>query len=77
MDCVYLDVDIRGEMNAKTTHEIIAMLVEEFTDLEKVETEVESIQQWRANLPDKTVYGTTSGDILYPLKVETRSTQRT
>ena len=48
--CVYLDVDKSGEMHATTVHEIIAMTAEEPPDLKNVTTEVESIQQWIANL---------------------------
>ena len=45
LDCVYLDVDMCGEMNAKTAHEIIAMTFEEHSDLKNIKTEVESMQQ--------------------------------
>ena len=38
------------EMNAKTTHDVIAMTSEEYSDLQHVTTEVERIQQWNANL---------------------------
>ena len=50
MDCAYLNVDICGEMKATTTHEIIAMTAEEYSDLKNIKTEVESIQQLNANL---------------------------
>ena len=49
VDCVYLDVDICGDMNATTTHEIIAM-AEEYPDMKSVNVEVESIHQWRGKL---------------------------
>ena len=42
MDCVCLDVDICGEMNATTTHDIVAMTAEEYKDLKNV-TGVENI----------------------------------
>ena len=68
MDCAYLNVDICGEMKATTTHEIIAMTSEEYSDLKNIKTEVESIQQWKANhLPSKIVK---SGEILDPVKIE-------
>ena len=71
MDFVYLDVDTCGGMNAKTTHEIIAMTAGEDSDLKHVKTEIENIQQWKSNLfPDKIVYDTKSGEIMDPLKVE-------
>ena len=61
MDSVYLDVGICGAMNATTTHEIIAMTVEEFSDPKNVKTEVQNSQQWKTNLlPDELVYGTKS-----------------
>ena len=69
--CVYLVVDKSGEMHATTVHEIIAMTAEEHPDLKNVTTEVESIQQWKANLlPVRIVYGTKSGEILDPENVE-------
>ena len=70
MDCVYLDVDIRGEMNATTAHEII-VTAEEYSVLKNAKAEVECNQQWKANLlPDKIVHGTKSGEILCPLEVQ-------
>ena len=39
LDCVYLDVCVRGEMNDKTTHEIITMTAEEHSDQKNVTTE--------------------------------------
>ena len=69
--CVYLDADKSGEMLATTVHETIAMTAEEHPDLKNVTIEVESIQQWIANLlPVRIVYGTKSGEILDPLNVE-------
>ena len=47
MDCVYLDVDICGEINTTTTLEILAMTAEEYPDLKSAKTEVHSIQQWK------------------------------
>ena len=70
MDFVYQDVHICGEMHATTTHDIIAMTAEEYSDLE-VKTEVESIQHWKANLlMVKIMYRTNSGEILDRSKVE-------
>ena len=43
IDCVHLDVDMCGEMNATTAHDIISMTAEEGPDLNNVNTEVESI----------------------------------
>ena len=40
MDCVYLDVDTCGEMNATTVHEIIAMTAEEYSNLKNVKPKV-------------------------------------
>ena len=66
-----LGVDIRTEMNATTTHGIIAMTAEECPDQRNAKTELESIHRWREKLlPDKNVYGTKSGEILDPFKVE-------
>ena len=73
MDCVHLNVDMCGEMNATTAHDIISVTAEECPDLNNVNTGVESIQQWKANLfLDKIVLGTKRGEILDP-----RSTQDT
>ena len=59
------------KVNAKTTHEIIAMTGEEYLDLKNVKTEVKNIQQWKENLLlDEIVHGMKSGEILDPLKVE-------
>ena len=55
MDCLYLDEDVCGKINATTAHEISAMIAV---------TEVENIQQWQANLlPEKVVHSTKSGKI--------------
>ena len=77
MDSVCLDADIRGEMNATTTHEINAMTVDGYSDVKNVKTDVGNIQQWKANLlPGKIVYGTKSGEIRDPLKGREKPTQR-
>ena len=71
MDCVCLDVDTCGDMNATTMHGIIAMTAVMASDLKNAKTEVESIQQWKASLLlDKIEHGTKTGEILDPLKVE-------
>ena len=53
------------------TEGINAVSAEETSDLKTATFEVESIQQWKANLLlDNIVYGTKSGEMLDPLKVE-------
>ena len=47
MDCVFLDVDTVGEMNATTKHETISMTAEENSDLKNAKTEEKDIKQWR------------------------------
>ena len=78
MDCVYLDVDICGEINTTTTLEILAMTAEEYPDLKSAKTEVHSIQQWKTNVVlEKIVYDTKIGEILDPLAGRARLTQGT
>ena len=45
--CVYLDVDIGGEIHATTAPQIIVMSAAEYPDSRIVKTEVESIHQWK------------------------------
>ena len=70
-DCEFLDVDRCGDMNATTVDEVIAITAEEYTDQKNVKAEMESTQRWAATLlPKKIVYGTTSHEILDPVKVD-------
>ena len=70
-DCVNLDVNIRGETNATTMLEIIAMIADEQHPVPKnVKTEVDSIHQYENNFGAGQHSARKSGEILDPLKVE-------
>ena len=54
VDCVYLNVHMCGEINATTTREIIKVTAEEHRNKKNVKTELDSIQEWKANLLTRT-----------------------